>query len=113
MGTGRWVLRCRSDDCKCRVWRRQSPRTMPRLIVSPGRWDERIYDLQTGSHGIGRGREVAIQVGNKSLSRVHAELVVDDRCNVVLRDLGSKNGTFVDGARITMPTQLFDGQRFV
>ena len=86
---------------------------MPRLIVSPGRWDERIYDLQTGSHGIGRGREVAIQVGNKSLSRVHAELVVDDRCNVVLRDLGSKNGTFVDGARITMPTQLFDGQRFV
>lgn len=50
---------------------------------------------------IGKSQENNFVINNPTVSRNHAELVVaDDNCHAVLRDLGSKNGTFVNGVRI-------------
>lgn len=54
---------------------------------------------------IGRGRDMDLMVTEPGASRRHAQLRrVGDRIEVI--DLGSSNGTFVDGARITGPQQV-------
>lgn len=69
------------------------------LILRPGKPDEQSFELREGVNTIGRTKQNDVFVLHKSLSRQHAKLVVDgDRFEV--EDLGSKNGTFVDGERI-------------
>lgn len=69
------------------------------LIVNPGLLDERVIDLPEGPVTIGRTGESSICVLHKSLSRKHARLErVGER--IVLLDLNSKNGTFVNELRI-------------
>ena len=63
----------------------------------------------TGTLVLGRGAEADVQVVDTGVSRRHAELrKVDDR--VELHDLGSTNGTRVNGQRVTAAT-LTDGDR--
>ena len=57
---------------------------------------------------IGRGEEAGWIVIDEDLSRAHAELH-RGWDGVTIRDLESKNGTKVDGLRITTPTLLHDG----
>jgi pSer/pThr/pTyr-binding forkhead associated (FHA) protein len=56
---------------------------------------------------LGRSGDVDIPLDDAGVSRRHAEIhVVDGRVRVV--DLGSTNGTFVDGERVTT-AELRDG----
>jgi len=72
---------------------------MARLILHPGKPDERVFELHEGPNTIGRTKQNDVFVLHKSLSRQHARLVVaGDRFEI--EDLQSKNGTFVDGVRI-------------
>ena len=48
---------------------------------------------------IGRGIEADIQIDDTSVSRLHCAIVLGSE--VLVRDLGSTNGTVVDGTRIT------------
>jgi len=48
---------------------------------------------------IGRAADAALRIDHPSVSRMHAELLFDG-ARWQLRDLGSKNGTFVDGIRV-------------
>lgn len=57
---------------------------------------------------IGRGEEASWIVIDEDLSRTHAE-VHRGWDGVTIRDLGSKNGTKIDGTKITTPTVLRDG----
>jgi pSer/pThr/pTyr-binding forkhead associated (FHA) protein len=52
---------------------------------------------------IGRGREADVKFANGLLSRRHCEVVEDDG-EIMVRDLGSRNGTFVGGRRIESAT---------
>src|SRR4051812_48485973 len=72
---------------------------MPRLISNPGHLDEKIFEIAAGATVVGRTVDCQICVAHKSLSRHHARLDSDDG-RVVLTDLESKNGTFVNGVRI-------------
>src|SRR6266550_1216619 len=45
------------------------------------------------------------------VSRRHAQIEVDDSGRMVVRDLGSRNGTFVNGQRIEGPVVLVGGER--
>jgi two-component system, NtrC family, sensor kinase len=72
---------------------------MPRLISNPGHLDEKIFEIEAGATVIGRTVDCQICVAHKSLSRHHAQLDSEDD-RVVLTDLESKNGTFVNGVRI-------------
>jgi adenylate cyclase len=72
---------------------------MLKLIVNSGRTDERVIALKPGSLTIGRAPENEISVLHHSLSRRHARIDVTD-AGVLLQDLESKNGTFVNNTRI-------------
>lgn len=57
---------------------------------------------------IGRGDEATWVILDEDLSRTHAE-VRRGWDGVTITDLGSKNGTKLDGVKITEPTPLADG----
>jgi pSer/pThr/pTyr-binding forkhead associated (FHA) protein len=62
--------------------------------------DTKIYTLEAARFTIGRGPENALCVPSSVVSRAHAEVIrIGD--NYLLRDTGSTNGSFVNGARIT------------
>ena len=59
---------------------------------------------------IGREQGNDIVINDANVSRKHLELVCDAQSNVRLKDLGSKNGTFVNGARVS-ETYLMPGDK--
>jgi len=62
--------------------------------------NSQTYELKAGAPMVvGRAPTSDIPVFDPTISRRHAELVTDDR-GVQVRDLGSSNGTFLNGSRI-------------
>jgi DNA-binding winged helix-turn-helix (wHTH) protein len=70
--------------------------------------DDREYTLPAGQSFIGRGPECAVRLPSSEVSRVHAQLAVSGR-RATLEDRESKNGTWINGARITATAELADG----
>ncbi|WP_298445911.1 DUF3662 and FHA domain-containing protein [Ferrimicrobium sp.] len=64
--------------------------------------------LGTGTHMVGRLAGSAIFVDDARVSRRHAEIVVQEG-HVTIFDVGSTNGTFVNGTKISRPTELNSG----
>jgi FHA domain-containing protein len=58
------------------------------------------HELSTGRNVIGRGTEADIRLPDTGVSRKHVDVVLDGGVAVV-EDLGSTNGTLVNGRRIT------------
>jgi ABC transport system ATP-binding/permease protein len=58
---------------------------------------------------IGREGDDGARLGDAQLSRRHARLSVADDGSLHIEDLGSANGTWVNGGRITGPTRLHEG----
>ncbi len=56
--------------------------------------------LGLGRHLVGRGSRNDINLQHNSVSREHAEILVE-RDRVLLKDLSSSNGTFVNGEQVT------------
>ena len=69
---------------------------------------DRRFSLSDGTFVIGRAADAAIQIDSAGVSRQHAQVVVRGR-QVRLEDLGSKNGTFVDGQPVTSGRVLSHG----
>lgn len=57
---------------------------------------------------IGRAPDCTIVIPDRQVSRHHAELRLTPQ-GVLLEDLGSKNGTYLNGERVVAPTLLQDG----
>ena len=72
---------------------------------------DREVMLRPGENVIGRVEDGVVWLDSPAVSRRHARIVVAEG-RVVLEDLGSKNGTFVRGQRITSPVPLADGDEF-
>jgi hypothetical protein len=85
--------RDRSDDFHCRL-----------------SWGDREIALVEGENVLGRDPDVAVWIDLNSVSRHHARVVVTESA-ARLEDLGSKNGTLVNGERISSPRQLSNGDR--
>jgi pSer/pThr/pTyr-binding forkhead associated (FHA) protein len=64
--------------------------------------------LMEGANVVGRAPDATIQIDSPGISRVHARILVHNG-GATLEDLGSKNGTYVNGARIAAPYLLVDG----
>ncbi|MGA7616568.1 MAG: FHA domain-containing protein [Thermoanaerobaculia bacterium] len=60
---------------------------------------DRIFVLGDGSNLVGRGSECTVALGDVSVSRRHAIIEVNGD-SAVLEDLGSTNGTLLDGVRV-------------
>jgi len=67
----------------------------------------RSYQLQRGSNVIGRGQDAAFRLADTSVSRRHVDIYFDGQ-SAVLHDLGSTNGTTVNGSSV-QTWQLADG----
>jgi signal transduction histidine kinase len=72
---------------------------VPSLFVIQGRDQGTRFRIDDASTIIGRGTTSAVQLHDTEVSREHAELRRRDNV-VVIRDLGSSNGTFVNGRQI-------------
>jgi DNA-binding winged helix-turn-helix (wHTH) protein len=73
--------------------------------------DDREVALHSGENLLGRVEEGVTWLQSSSVSRRHARVLVEGG-RVLLEDLGSKNGTFLHGRRISAPTPLADGDVF-
>ena len=84
---------------------------MPRLIVraTPSHGDS-VVDLTRLRTTVGRSARNDLCVEDPFTSRLHAELR-RQADSYWLSDLGSANGTYLNGMRLAQPSQLHDGDR--
>jgi DNA-binding winged helix-turn-helix (wHTH) protein len=78
-----------------------------------GHWlvaDGRSYPLQEGANAIGREPAAAVWLDSSSVSRRHAIITVLPT-EARIEDVGSKNGTAVNGAQVSGAVALRDGDR--
>ncbi|MCC5947277.1 MAG: FHA domain-containing protein [Nitriliruptoraceae bacterium] len=86
-------------------------RKIPKEIVvhSPGAAPH-VIALKGRGLLIGRGPGVDVHLEDVYASDEHAEILPDDGSWSV-RDLGSTNGTYLNGAKVTRPTPLASGDQ--
>lgn len=80
------------------------------LTVVTGLGAGRVYAIADEGCRLGRTPEVEVVIDDAAVSRVHARILKRDQ-GLILEDLGSTNGTYVDGRRITGETVLRSGDR--
>ncbi|KAB2958303.1 MAG: FHA domain-containing protein, partial [Thermoanaerobaculia bacterium] len=68
-------------------------------------------ELREGESIIGRSRTSAVHIPETTVSRQHARVTVNDGGIVLLADLGSANGTVVNGEKVEGDRRLADGDR--
>ena len=73
-------------------------------------WEQRQIALNEGENIVGRAPDAAIWIDAPGVSRHHARIRLEAG-GAALEDLGSKNGTYVGGRRITAPAALVDGDQ--
>ena len=78
------------------------------LMVREGDSPRRQWALQAATVLIGRGDDCHVIINDRQSSRHHARITQTED-GYVLEDLGSKNGTFLNGQLLSVPTVLNDG----
>ena len=73
---------------------------MPRLVLLSEGFSGRSYELKVETTTVGRVSDNAFEIPEASVSSHHAEIILRGN-DVVIRDLGSTNGTFINGEKIT------------
>jgi hypothetical protein len=82
---------------------------MPMLIVYEGELEGQRWIIDQDQVTIGRGSDCDVVLSKRQVSRYHAQIERDDG-GYLLRDLGSKNGTYVNGQEVRdKPYRLKDG----
>jgi diguanylate cyclase (GGDEF)-like protein len=105
-----------ANDERTRIFEPTPPKAEARrdrafLVVLAGTSVGEMYKLEQAHTVIGRGQKALIRLFDDGISREHAEVVMEgDRA--ILRDLGSTNGTFCNGARVT-ERELVDGDKIL
>lgn len=82
-----------------------------KLVIVDGAAAGRVVDVAAGDVVVGReeGCDIVL-TDDDQVSRRHCRFSQQDDGTVQVVDLGSSNGTFVDGQRITEPTTLRGGE---
>jgi len=82
---------------------------MPMLIVHEGELEGERWVIDKEKVIIGRGSSCDVVIPERQVSREHAQIERVDE-GFLLRDLNSKNGTYVNGQQVSSePFQLKDG----
>jgi hypothetical protein len=79
------------------------------VVTSSGEWE-----LERGALVIGRGPEANVVIEDPLVSRAHARLTVLEDERVIVDDLHSTNGLFINGMRLARPSAgLSEGDRLL
>jgi hypothetical protein len=82
---------------------------MARLLLDTGGKHREVFELSAGVNRFGRSEECDFCLDHSSVSGIHCEMVLSAQ-GVLLRDLGSTNGTKLDGQPVTEEVWLTSGQ---
>lgn len=74
-------------------------------------WGNREFELAPGTHLAGRARDAQVSIDDPAVSRYHARIVVAARGVATVEDLGSRNGTYLNGQRLAAVAPLHEGDR--
>ena len=80
---------------------------MPQLILTTASGETRLISLGPNDNTLGRGPQNNIVIDSLQASRVHAVVTVEPAF-VTITDLGSRNGTFVNGVRVETQMLVHD-----
>lgn len=80
----------------------------PTLVMQQGPQPQQAFPLHKNLLTIGRAEDNDIVINDAEISRHHARLTWQGN-NWVIEDLGSSNGTYINGQRISGPTILVPG----
>jgi hypothetical protein len=83
---------------------------MAKLVIHPGTPQARAFELKPGTNYVGRGFANDIKIEEGSVSSSHAQVLVNGP-SIIIKDLGSTNGTFINQMKIT-ESPLKPGLRF-
>jgi pSer/pThr/pTyr-binding forkhead associated (FHA) protein len=78
------------------------------LVVLTGSREALRVRLRAQGHVVGRSPECDIPIDDPYASEFHARVGLQGE-SVVVHDLGSTNGTYVNGRRVTSPTTVSRG----
>ncbi len=78
------------------------------LVLIADRGQREVHRVHRTVMTLGRGPESDLVLTNPRVSRRHAQLTWDGQ-RFLIRDLGSKNGTRINGAAVTAPRPVNDG----
>jgi len=84
---------------------------MARLVILTKGKPGRAFDLGKERMTIGRAGDNAFQISDPAISTYHCEVILSGK-DLVVKDLGSTNGTFIGGDKITSAI-LKPGQRLL
>ncbi len=86
-------------------------RQVPELVASPFALVERgrAHPLRVGINTVGRLADNDVVIDDPHVSRRHCAVLVHSNQSCELHDVASKNGTFLNGERVTCPTRLKPG----
>jgi pSer/pThr/pTyr-binding forkhead associated (FHA) protein len=73
---------------------------MSKLVLLSGEFAGRTYELNVEKTTVGRVEDNAFQIAEGSVSSHHAEIILRGN-DVVIKDLNSTNGTYINGEKIT------------
>jgi predicted component of type VI protein secretion system len=73
---------------------------VPVLVCTSGELAGKRIPVPEGGLGIGRSPENTVVIHDEGVSRYHGRLLFDNG-SLWLQDAGSRNGVFVNGARVT------------
>ena len=83
---------------------------MASILVVQGTDKDRAFELFDADNVIGRQGDAVVNLTDGTVSRRHARLMPDDG-RWVLEDLGSANGTFLNGVRLSKATEVKRGDQ--
>lgn len=78
--------------------RPMGPSTFARLVPVHG--GNESFELNRATTLIGRGKDCTLVINDPSVSRIHTKITQDDDGRVVVEDLRSSNGTYVNERRV-------------
>ena len=84
----------------------------PYLIQISGRETGQMYHLTGRTIRIGREPNCQVMLDDPHISRQHAEILCRGEQDITIRDMGSTNGVFVNGKKVT-EQQLRDGDKIL
>jgi S1-C subfamily serine protease len=80
-----------------------------KLVFETGTLAGKSVQLPFGETTIGRAEDCSLVLGDPSVSGYHAEIRVIAEDRATIRDLGSRNGTYADGERVSGVWNLAPG----